>query len=55
MLKFWVKVIKSNVDCKKEWSELDTEVISTCLHLTLFYSLEVSFLNNLDLDGLPFI
>ena len=32
MLKFWVKVIKSNVNCKQEWSELDTEVISTCCH-----------------------
>ena len=30
MLKFWVKVIKSNIKCKLEWIELDTEVISTC-------------------------
>ena len=30
MIKFWVKVIKSNVNCKYECFELDTKVISTC-------------------------
>ena len=28
-------VLKSNVNCKQEWSELDTEVISTCLSFSL--------------------
>ena len=37
MLEFWVKVIKSNVNCIQEWSELDTKVISICNYMTFSF------------------